>query len=68
MSICCKLVDKEDEWVFVGVYGPPNSVKVEEFLSELDNVYARWNLPWCLGGDFNLIRFSHERKGASARC
>ena len=24
-----------------------------------------WNLPWCLGGDFNVTRFSSERSGAS---
>lgn len=67
VSIRCKVVEEEEEWVFVGVYRPPNSGEVDDFLSELDNVHARWNLPWCLRGDFNLIRFSHERKGINVR-
>lgn len=32
------------------------------FLGELDDIKARWDLPWCIGGDFDLVRFSHERK------
>lgn len=40
VAIRCKVVE-EEEWVFVGVYGPLNSGEVDDFLSELDNVLAR---------------------------
>ena len=26
-------------------------------------LYSWWNLPWCVGGDFNAICFPFERLG-----
>lgn len=63
MSIKCKLGLFDKEWVFVGLYGPPRKSKVDDFLVELDDIKGCWNLPWCIGGDFNLVRFLSERKG-----
>jgi len=37
--------------------------EIDEFWGELDNMKAKWDLSWCLGGEFNLGRFSHEKKG-----
>lgn len=42
----------------MGVCGPT------ECWNELRNVKAVWNLPWCIAGDFNAVRFPHERSGA----
>lgn len=33
------------------------------FWAELNQVAGRWNRPLVVGGDFNAIRFSNERKG-----
>ncbi|RVW77230.1 putative ribonuclease H protein [Vitis vinifera] len=44
-----------------GVYGPSVKVEKEEFLSELGAIKGLWNDPWCVAGDFNMIRFPTER-------
>lgn len=59
----CKMVDGLEEWIFSGVYGPVIAGEVDEFLGELDDVKARWDLPWCIGEDFNLVQFTHKQKG-----
>lgn len=43
-----------DEWIFSGVSGSVLRGEVEDFLMELDDIKARWNLPWCIGGDLSL--------------
>ncbi|RVW38201.1 hypothetical protein CK203_116611 [Vitis vinifera] len=45
----------------VGVYGPTVKVEREDFLSELGAITGLWNEPWCVAGDFNMIRFPFER-------
>ncbi|RVW38181.1 hypothetical protein CK203_106220 [Vitis vinifera] len=45
----------------VGVYGPTVKVEREDFLSELGAIRGLWNEPWCVAGDFNMIRFPFER-------
>ena len=32
---------------------------------ELTGLISWWDVPWCLGGDFNIIRFPSERLGAT---
>lgn len=31
---------------------------------ELSGLGTWWGIPWCVGGDFNVIRFPSERSGA----
>lgn len=45
------------------IYGPNRLGEVDNVLGELDDIKARWNMPWVLGRDFNLIQFSHELNG-----
>ena len=33
---------------------------------ELIGLITWWDLPWCLGGDFNIICFPSERLGAAS--
>ena len=48
-------------WVFKGVYGPTKRGSREERWEDLGAVMGLWGDPWCLGGDFNIIRFLRER-------
>lgn len=49
------------------MYSPSQSGEIDDFLSELDNINSRWEFPWCLGGDFNLVRFPKEQKWGCSR-
>ncbi|RVW19701.1 hypothetical protein CK203_111580 [Vitis vinifera] len=48
-------------WVFTGVYGPVCNRDKEEFWEELGSIKGLWNDPWCVGGDFNMVRYPEER-------
>lgn len=45
------------------IYGPNNSNGRGDFWAESSQVARKWNKPWALGGDFNVIRFPYEKKG-----
>ena len=62
-SISCQFKNCEDGFVriFSGVYGPTMKRYREFFWEELGVIRGLWNDPWCIGGDFNVIRFPSER-------
>ena len=33
---------------------------------ELAGIFSWWNLPWVVGGDFNVVLFPLERMGADS--
>jgi hypothetical protein len=49
-------------WRFILFYGSTYEEHKLEFINELHNVYAKWNGPTLVGGGFNLIRESGEKK------
>jgi hypothetical protein len=51
------------EWAFSGVYGP--NVDAERFIlwEELAGARSWWGGLWCIGGDFNVVRFPSEKLG-----
>ncbi|RVW87143.1 hypothetical protein CK203_027009 [Vitis vinifera] len=51
-------------WIFSGVYGPVISSEKEDFWEELSAICGLWEDPWCLGGDFNAVRFPEERRNS----
>ena len=56
-SVSCKFkkVGDQFEWAFTGVYGP-NLNKRRRLMSEvLTGLISWWDVPWCLGGDFNNL-------------
>lgn len=40
---------------------------MDEFLEELEVIRSRWELPWCIGGDFNEVLSLEERTWAASR-
>ncbi|RVW47786.1 hypothetical protein CK203_091740 [Vitis vinifera] len=50
------------KWTFSGVYGPTLRRYREVFWEELGAIRGLWNDPWCIGGDFNMIKFPNERR------
>ena len=54
-------VDDDCAWAFVGVYGPNLDNVRSSHWKELVGLISWWVLPLCIGGDFNVTRFSSER-------
>jgi hypothetical protein len=52
-------------WAFARVYGPNLDPLCRSLWDELAGLLSLWDLPWCIGGDFNVIRFPCERSGAA---
>ena len=63
-SISCRFKNCEDgfKWIFSEVYNPTMKRYRELFWEELGAIRGLWSDPWCSGGDFNMIRFSNERR------
>jgi hypothetical protein len=51
------------KWAFAGVYGPNGDFDRRGLWDELAGLMSCWDLPWCIGGDFNVVRFPSERFG-----
>ena len=62
-SLSGKFQNIEDDftWIFSGVYGPTSNENRELLCEELGAIRGLWGEPWCIGGDFNVIRFPNER-------
>lgn len=65
VKVCCTGVQ---DWLLSGIYASPCNVSRSGLWSYLDNVAARFCLPWMLVGDFNeLLSFSDKIGGARCR-
>ncbi|XP_026398305.1 uncharacterized protein LOC113294100 [Papaver somniferum] len=56
-----RLPNSDFEWLFSGIYAPSNYLTRPYFWREIEEVRAYWNFPWVIGGDWNVIRYIHER-------
>ena len=66
-SVSCRFreVATGFEWAFSGVYGPNRAADRSLMWEELAGIASWWEVPWCVGGDFNIVRFPSERVGAT---
>jgi hypothetical protein len=65
--VACSFRNVEDGmiWAFAGVYGP-NNINYRRLLwDELAGLMSLWDMPWCIGGDFNATIFHSERSGGA---
>jgi exonuclease III len=64
-SISCQWKSLDDNfiWTGSGVYGPNLGGARGSFWDELALIRTKWASPWCLFGDFNIIRYPRERLG-----
>lgn len=51
--------------LFTNVYGPNHDEDRGSFLDEIASGHGLFNLPWCVGGDFNVVRRMSERNNCS---
>lgn len=63
-SVSCCLKNCEDNfvWMFTRVYGPGLTDEGGNFWNELSDIRSLWNDPWCVGGDFNAVKFPEKRR------
>jgi len=61
--VACSFRSVADDfsWAFAGVYGPNFDSFRSSLWDELAGLSSWWELPWCIGGDFNVTRFPAER-------
>ena len=66
LSISCKFqnVSSGSEWAFSGVYGPHRNAERRLLWEELSSICSWWDIPWCVGGDFNVVRYPSKRAGS----
>ena len=61
VSVVFEDFENNKDCIICVVYGPNVNQRRAVFWSELDSIRARWNGPWCIRGDFNIIRFPEEK-------
>ena len=66
-SLSLKFTNHSDsfEWWLSGVYGPYSPTLKANFLDELCHLQLVMGRNWVIGGDFNIIRFTHEYSNRS---
>ena len=63
-----KNIGEQFEQAFTGVYGPNLNKRHRKMWEELTKLISLWDLPWCLGGDCNIICFPSEKLGETRGC
>lgn len=58
VPILCRNKDGDRyRWAFSRVYGPCDQSASTRLWEEFSRVMEEWKVPWCLDGDFNVVRF-----------
>jgi hypothetical protein len=67
LSISCKFKFVLDQfiWAFSRVYGSNADSEKHYLWEELSRVFSWWEVPWCIGREFNVTCFPNERVGVT---
>jgi len=68
LVVAFRNVEDHFTWAFVGVYGSISDMDIKLLWGKLAGLLSWWNLPKCIGDNFNVIRFSSERSGEARLC
>jgi len=62
-AVCGKFKSLKDDfvWGLIAVYGPNDDNLRFALFDELNVFMSQWDIPWCLGGDFNVVRSLYDR-------
>jgi endonuclease/exonuclease/phosphatase family metal-dependent hydrolase len=66
-TVACSFKNVNDNivWAFGGVYGQNDDGDRRELWDELVGLMSWWEMPWCFGGDFNVVRYPSEKSSIS---
>ncbi|XP_071693838.1 uncharacterized protein [Rutidosis leptorrhynchoides] len=65
IAIKGKLSNFDSEIIIVNVYGPHSDEKKKRFWDSLNGLMSFDNATWVLCGDFNEVRYAHERENSN---
>jgi hypothetical protein len=67
-SVSCQWRSLDDGFVWTGsgVYGPNLDTLRSSFWDELLRLRNHWSSPWCLFGEFNVVRYLREQLGCTS--
>jgi hypothetical protein len=68
VAVTFRNVEDHLTWAFAGVYDPNFDGDRRFLWDKLAGLLSWWNLPWCIGGDFNVTIFPNERSGEARLC
>ena len=66
VNVLLKGIVNDFVWACSGVYGPNDDSQWGALWEGLTRMHSRWNIAWCVIGDFNIIRYTSERFGCEA--
>lgn len=58
IKLCC--YNDNFIWASANMYGPNDQGGI--FWESLSDLKSQWCVLWCFGRDFNMVRFSFEKK------
>ena len=66
VSVAVEDLSNKSKWLITSVYDPNDSQRRKEMWNESEEIRGRWDGAWCIGGDWNIVRFPSEKSRAGS--